>query len=118
MASHNDLGKTGEQMAVDWLTKNGYKILQRNWQCGNCEIDVIATKGKFLHFIEVKARNHNPHCHPESSVGKKKFKNMQFAADFYLLRNPGHDWIQYDILAITLHSNKEAEYFLLEDVYL
>ena len=118
MASHIDLGKKGEELAVVWFTKNGYKVLHRNWKCGSCEIDIIATKGKFLHFIEVKARNYNPHCHPEDSVGKKKFKNLQFAADFYLLRNPGHEWIQYDILAITIFNDKEPEYFLLEDVFL
>lgn len=118
MALQHDLGKEGEQMAVDWLTAQGFKILHRNWRFSHYEIDIVATKGKFLHFVEVKCRNYSPYCHPEDSVGRKKFKNLQWAADRYLSLNPGHDWIQYDILAITLHKNGEAEFFLIEDVFL
>ncbi len=117
MAEHNELGKEGEEMAVKWLKEKGYTILHRNWRYRNLEIDIIATTEKFLHFIEVKARNHSMIGNPEDSVTKKKFKNLQRAADQYLHLNPGHKWIRYDILAITLMKNKEAEYFLLEDMF-
>jgi hypothetical protein len=55
---------------------------------------------------------------PEESVTKRKFKNLQRAVDEFLFLNPGHKWIQYDILSIILHKNKEADFFLLEDVFL
>ena len=71
-----------------------------------------------LHFVEVKCRNASPFGFPEDSVTKKKFKNLKMAADEFLFRNPGHRWIQYDILSITLYKNKEPEFFLLEDVFL
>lgn len=118
MAGHNDLGKEGEEMAAKWLAEHGYKILHRNWRHSYHEIDIIAAKGKFLHFVEVKARRSSPYGNPEDSVTKKKFKNLQKAADEYLFRHPGHQWIQYDILSITLRSGGDAEYFLLEDVFL
>lgn len=118
MASHNELGKEGEELAAQWLTANGYSLLHRNWRYSYHEIDIVATKGKFLHFVEVKARMASPFGHPEDSVTKKKFKNLQKAADQYLFLNPGHDWIQYDILSITLQQNGETEYFLIEDVFL
>jgi putative endonuclease len=118
MASHNELGKEGEQMAVKWLSEHGYEILHCNWRHSHYEVDIVATKGNFLHFVEVKARNFSPFGYPEDSVTKKKFKNLQKAADEYLFLNPGHQWIQYDILSITLHRDKEAEYFLIEDVFL
>lgn len=118
MANHNDLGKEGEEMAARWLAENGYTVLHRNWRHSHHEIDIVATKGKFLHFVEVKARRSSRLGHPEDSVTKKKFKHLQKAADEYLFRNPGHKWIQYDILAITLHKNGETEYFLIEDVFL
>ena len=70
-----------------------------------------------LHFIEVKARKSNKYGHPEVSVGKKKFKDLQRAADAYLHRFPGSKWIQYDILAITGEPGKE-EYFFIRDVYM
>ena len=68
--------------------------------------------------VEVKARHFSPFGHPEDSVGKKKFKNLQRAADEFLFLNPGHKWIQYSILSITLFSDKDPEFFLLEDVFL
>lgn len=118
MALHNELGKEGEEHAAKWLTELGYTILHRNWRYSNQEIDIIATKGKFLHFIEVKTRYYNPFGHPEDSVTKKKFKNLLKAADEYLYRNPGHPWIQYDIVSVTMHRHGESEFFLLEDVFL
>ncbi|MFZ1259389.1 MAG: YraN family protein [Chitinophagaceae bacterium] len=118
MASHNELGKDGEEMAARWLENKGYEILHRNWRHSHYEIDIVADKASFLHFVEVKARNFSAYGYPEDSVTKKKFKNLQKAADEYLFMNPGHRWIQYDILSITLHQDKEPEYFLIEDVFL
>ena len=119
MASHNELGKEGEEKAARWLVEKGYTLLHRNWRHSYHEIDIVATKGEFLHFVEVKARTASAFGgYPEDSVTKKKFKNLQKAADEYLFLNPGHQWIQYDILSITLQRNGQAEYFLIEDVFL
>ena len=118
MADHNDLGKEGEALAVQWLAEQGYTILHRNWRRSYHEIDIIARKGKFLHFVEVKTRKSSRFGHPEASVTKKKFKHLQKAAGEYLFRNPGHPWIRYDILSIILAAGKQPEFFLLEDVFL
>jgi len=118
MAEHNTLGQEAEEMAVKWLTENGYEILHRNWRHKQFEIDIIALKDKFLHIVEVKARNFSPFGYPEDSVRKKKFKNLQRATDEFLYLNPGHKWIQYNVLAITLFRDKEPEFFMLEDVFL
>lgn len=118
MASHNDLGKKGEEMAVTWLVSNGYEILHRNWRYSRYEIDIIAKKDEFLHFIEVKILHFSPYINPEDSVTREKFRHLRWVADEFLHLNPGHKWIQYAILAITLFEDKEPEYFLLEDVYL
>jgi putative endonuclease len=127
MALHNELGKEGEELAVKWLREKGFTILQCNWRYSYYEIDIIATKihthekagpKEFLHFVEVKARMASPFGNPEDSVTKKKFKHLQKAADEYLFRNPGYAWIQHDILSITLHRNKDVDYFLIEDVFL
>ena len=118
MASHNAVGLDGENLAAEWLKQNGYEIMHRNWRHSYYEIDIIAFKNKMLHFIEVKCRNASSFGYPEDSVTKKKFKYLQRAADEFLFLNPGHKWIQYDILSITLHSHNDPEYFLLEDVFL
>ncbi len=118
MAIQQDIGVKGEQLAAEWLIQQGYSILQRNWRLSHYEIDIVASKDDMLHFIEVKSRFFSPHSNPEDSVGKKKFQHMQRAGDYYLLLNPGHEWIQYDVLAVTFHKNGMVEYFLLEDVFL
>jgi putative endonuclease len=118
MALHNDLGKEGEELAVKWLVEKGYRIVERNWKWGNNEVDIIATKGKFLYFIEVKTRNYNPYGHPEDSVNRQKFKCIQRVANGYLTLNPNNPWIEYQILSITKFKDRETEFFLIEDVYL
>ena len=127
MAKHNELGKQGEKLAGNWLEKNGYEIIHRNWRYGKGEIDIIARKircddnlvqREFLHFIEVKTRNHSSVGNPEDNVTRKKFKKLQWVAGEYLFRNPGIKWIQYDILSITTHPDKDPDYFLLADVFL
>ncbi len=118
MADHNDLGKRGEEMAVAWLREKGFEILHCNWRYSNYEIDIIAKKGNMLHFIEVKTAWFSRLSHPEQQVTRSKFKNIQRAANHFLHLHPGHNWIRYDIMAITLFKGKDPEYFLLEDVFL
>ena len=118
MAFHNELGKNGEALATQYLQTKGYTIVCQNWRHKHYEIDIIATKGNKLHFIEVKTRSSAYYGHPEESVTKKKFRFLKNAADEYLFLNPGHRWIQYDILSITMQKQAAPEYFLLEDVFL
>lgn len=118
MASHNKTGMEGEELAAEWLQSNGYEILHRNWRHSHYEIDIIALKNKMLKIVEVKCRHASPFGFPEDSVTKKKFKSLKRAADEFLFLNPGYKWMQYDVLSITLHKDKEPDFFLLEDVYL
>jgi len=118
MASHNQLGKEAEQMAVDYLTKNGYEILHCNWRYSHYEIDIIAIKDRLLRIVEVKSLTSSHLRQPEESVTKKKFRYLVRAADEFLFQNQQYRHVQFDILSIVLHREKEPEYFLIEDVYL
>ena len=118
MASHNQLGKEAEQMAVNYLTEKGYKILHCNWRHSRYEIDIIATKDELLRIIEVKSLKSSGVRQPEESVTKKKFKYLLKAADEFLFQNQQYRHVQFDILSIVLDREKEPEYFLIEDVFL
>ncbi len=111
-------GNKGEDMAVDYLKAQGYSILDRNWRFKNWEVDIIANKGKFLHFIEVKTRTSTAYGKPEESISKSKMENLLNAAEEYQYINPQWKFIQFDVLAITLKFNQPAEYYMIEDVYL
>ena len=57
MAEHNELGKQGEKLAVEFLQKSGYDILETNWVFQKAEIDIIAQKENILAVVEVKTRS-------------------------------------------------------------
>ncbi|HEV8504505.1 MAG TPA: YraN family protein [Chitinophagaceae bacterium] len=118
MAPHNKLGKEAEQMAVNYLTNNGYQVLHCNWRYSRYEIDIIAIKNELLRIIEVKSLKSSALRHPEESVTKKKFKFLLKAADEFLFQNQQYRHVQFDILSIVLNREKEPEYFLIEDVSL
>ena len=57
MAEHNDLGKQGEELAIDHLLKSGFRIIERNYRFRKAEIDIIAQKEGLLIAVEVKTRS-------------------------------------------------------------
>ena len=118
MALHNQLGRTGEDLAALYLTERGYVILHRNWRYSHYEIDIIALKNNVLHFVEVKMRTSKIYGLPEDGVTKKKFQRLLNAADEFLHQHPQYRHVQYDILAIQQSKKASTDYFLLEDVYL
>ncbi|MDB5253539.1 MAG: hypothetical protein JWP27_2708 [Flaviaesturariibacter sp.] len=118
MAQHNTAGKEGEALAAAYFTTRGYEVLHRNWRSGPHEIDIIATRGTMLHFIEVKYRSSTAFGPPEGKVTAKKFGFLTRAADAYLFRHRGYKHVQFDILSITAMPGLPPDYFLIEDVYL
>jgi putative endonuclease len=101
MARHNELGKTGESAAVEFLQKNGHEILAQNYRFGKAEIDIISKEGDMLVFTEVKLRSTDNFGFPEEFVNKKKRKLIQSAAGEYLAENKYDGEIRFDILAIS-----------------
>ena len=100
MAEHNDLGKFGEELAVDFLEKKGYEILETNWVFDKAEIDIIAQFENEIVIIEVKSRTSNYVAEPESSVNTKKKKLLILAADDFIQKNNFISEVRFDILAL------------------
>ena len=118
MASHNQLGRTGESMGRVFLASKGYNILHVNWKHSYYEIDIIATKNGTLHFVEVKTRRGQRFGLPEEGVDEKKMEKIFTAADEFLVQYPEWEKVEYDILSINFNKDNVPEFFLLEDVYL
>ena len=116
MATHNHTGIEGEKLGADYLLQAGYEILEKNWRHSHWEVDIIAIKNNTLHFIEIKTRRSKKFGFPEDKVGKKKIEYLINAAEQYLYLFPKWKRIQFDILSITIHDNKNTDYFLIEDV--
>ncbi|MFT6748259.1 MAG: putative endonuclease [Flavobacterium sp.] len=101
MAEHNDLGKLGEEMAVDFLQKNGYTILEKNWVFQKAEIDIIAEKGAVLVIVEVKTRTTADFGTPQDFVKETKIQNLVKAVNEYVQLHDVNHTIRFDIIAIT-----------------
>ncbi|MCH2490253.1 MAG: YraN family protein [Flavobacteriales bacterium] len=100
MANHNDLGHQGEQLAVDYLLKQGYSILARNYRFQKAEIDIIAQKNSVLIILEVKTRNSSFFGDPQEFVTPGKIKLLVKAANEYVLTNELTLEVRFDIIAI------------------
>lgn len=99
MARHNEIGKWGEQIAYEFLVKQGYAICERNWRLGHLEVDIIAMKGDRIVFVEVKTRA-NDEIDPLLAVNKKKRTNLFQAAKTYIESHQIiHDY-QFDVIVV------------------
>lgn len=110
MAEHNDLGKLGEEMAVEFLRKNSYLILDTNWTFQKAEIDIIARKENTLAIVEVKTRSSLEFGLPQDFVKPKKIQLLVKAVDEYVNQKNIDVEVRFDIIAI----HKEGKSFVIE----
>jgi putative endonuclease len=100
MSEAHDLGQKGEDLATDFLKKNGYKILFRNWKWGRNEIDIIAEKDDTIAFVEVKTRTEEFLGGIGSAISREKANAIIFAADGYIKKFNIDKESRFDVLAI------------------
>lgn len=100
MAQHNQLGNKGEQLAVDFLLKNGYQIIERNYRFDKAEVDIIAKKADTLAIIEVKTRSTADFGNPQDFVKPKQIQRLVKAVDEYVTSNNLDVEVRFDIIAI------------------
>lgn len=100
MAQHNELGKKGEQRAVDFLLKNGYIIVERNYRFDKAEVDIIAKKNDVLAIIEVKTRSSTDYGNPQDFVKSKQIQRLIKAVNEYVVDNNLDVEVRFDIIAI------------------
>ncbi len=102
MAAHNDLGKLGEDLAVQYLTDKGYEILERNWHNIHKEVDIIAKDGQYLVIVEVKTRQNDEYGEPDLAVTKRKQRMLIAAANAYISRKELDMETRFDIISIVV----------------
>ena len=110
MAEHNELGKLGEELAVKFLRKNGYEILETNWTFQKAEIDIIAQKETILAVVEVKTRSSLEFGLPQDFVKPKKIQLLVKAINEYVVSKNLDIEVRFDIIAV----HKEDKSFAIE----
>ncbi|MBN1224590.1 MAG: YraN family protein [Candidatus Aminicenantes bacterium] len=97
-----ELGQSGEAIALSYLKKIKYRILEKGFRFLRGEIDLIALDGRTLVFVEVKTREKSLFGLPEESVTPTKRRQIKRIAQGYLLKHPRPEVeCRFDVLAIT-----------------
>ncbi len=99
MAKHNEVGKWGEDIAVETLVAKGCAIVARNWRMGAYEVDIIAMKGRRIIFVEVKTRTATDD-NPLDAVDRKKMMRIARAANAYVQAYDIPHEVQFDLISI------------------
>lgn len=100
MADHNDLGKKAENLAAEYLVKNGYRILVRNFRFKKTEIDIISEKDNLIIVTEVKARSTDFFILPQEAVTKGKIKSIVTAANHFMEEFNKNQEVRFDIISV------------------
>jgi len=125
------IGEIGENIAIKFLMKHGFSVLDRNYTKKWGEIDIVAEKDNKLHFVEVKSVSRETsssvsheildNYHPEDNMHPWKLKRMSRTIQTYLLDKKVVDekeW-QVDLLVVFLDiKNKKARIKVVEDIIL
>ncbi|MDR6488183.1 putative endonuclease [Chryseobacterium vietnamense] len=117
MANHNDFGILAEDLAVEYLERNGYKILIRNFRFKHNEIDIIAENDNLIIIVEVKARSTDAFMLPQEAVTKTKIKSIVSAANHYLEEFNKDQEARFDIISVLPDDNKNLIIDHIKDAF-
>ena len=94
------IGSAGESAAAVYLKKKGYKILGQNYSCRYGEIDIIARRGSYVVFVEVKTRKNERYAQAREFVTRPKQERIISAAMLWLQQNETEHQHRYDVLEV------------------
>jgi putative endonuclease len=116
MSSSSELGKNGENHAVEFLRNQGWTIREVNWRYRHKELDIIAEYAGELHIVEVKTRTSDLWQKSNEVVSIAKQRNMIAAAEAYVVKNELDMNVVFDIVYI-LHNNGKPELSLIGNAF-
>ncbi len=111
-------GEWGEKIALRFLRRKKYQILEKNFSSVSGEIDIIGKKDKIICFIEVKIRSCDEFGSPEMAVTPQKQNKLRKAALSYLKMKKLEENCRFDIISILTNSEGDVENIeLIEDAF-
>lgn len=119
----NPTAKKGEDIASEYLLRNGYKIIERNFRKRYGEIDVVAldpsagSGQEVLVFVEVKTRTSDQFGNPLEAITPWKLRSLVRSAQYYKLINPKlPEQLRIDAVAVTLVGDKLFHIELVKNI--
>ncbi len=100
-------GKLGEDAALAYLMKKGYRLLARNYRARRCEIDLVMENEPYLVFVEVKARSNKDFGLGREAVTPVKQRNIVKAAEYFAVTHGmAERFIRFDVAEVDLAAGK------------
>lgn len=109
MENKAQTGIRGENIATDYLRKEGFLICTRNWRQGRYEIDIVAQRAGLTHIIEVKTRRAGSLLQPEQTINSTKVAALHKAAAAYIAQNRIVGEIEFDLVAIDIFPDQSFD---------
>ena len=103
------LGRWGEEQAAKYLRLRAYKILDMNYRCRGGEIDIIARKGRFIVFVEVKLRKNADFASGREFVNYSKQQRIIMTAQLYLQEHQCELQPRFDVIEIYAPKGNEGK---------
>ena len=114
------LGAFGEDTACAYLKRRGWRILERNFSCRAGEIDIVARRGRYIAFVEVKLRKNADFAQAKEFVTAAKQRRVITAAELWLAKNPTGLQPRFDVVEVYAPEGlqtKKPEIHHIEDAY-
>lgn len=111
MTDKTQIGRKGENLAADYLAKQGFEIVARNYRYGKGEIDLIVKREDWLLFIEVKTRSSFAFGEPEEFLQDFQVNRIFNAAENYIFAIDWHGKVRFDVISVRLGKEPVIEHF-------
>lgn len=98
-------GQQAEQLALDYLIKQGLQLVTRNYRCRNGELDLVMSDSNTLIIVEVRYRASAKFGGAVESITSHKQSRIINATQHYLMLNPVNKAIRFDVIAMTGNTN-------------
>lgn len=117
MNEKTEKGSKAEDLAAEYLSGKGYKVLERNWRSGHREIDIIAESQNRLVIVEVKARSDKNAETPAELLSRQKMRFLADAAEDYIFKKNILMETRFDMISI-IFSKNERKIEHIESVFI
>lgn len=118
MGNNKILGAFGEDMACEYLSECGFRVLERNFSCRAGEVDIIAVQCDTVVFIEVKTRSSDKYGLPAEAVSKGKQQKIVKTALYYMQKKRLLDYMcRFDVMEIIVDEEDNHQINLIKDAF-
>ena len=114
----HELGRIGENIIADYITKLGYKVVERNFECNQGELDIIAKDKEELVFIEVKTRTDISYGEASEAVTNTKKRHLINSIKYYIYKQKLENQpIRIDVAEVYINKGKVKVNYIKQAIY-